>query len=79
MLILADFDKAYSTKPHNTEKPIICKPPDCFIASYPPVATVGDANGKFFVNSSLLQPNRLAETLGPVTVRSADFAHSCSK
>ena len=78
MLILADFDKVYSTKPRNTEKPV-CKAPDCFIASYPPVATVGDANGKFFVNSSLLQPNRLAETLGPVTVRSADFAHSCSK
>ena len=78
MLILADFDKAYSTKPCNYEKPI-CKAPDCFVASYPPVATVGDANGKFFVNSSLLQPNRLAETLGPVTVRSSDFTHSCSK
>lgn len=78
MLILADFDKAYSTKPCNTEKPI-CKAPDCFIASYPPVAAVGDANGKFFVNSSLLQPNRLAETLGPVTIRSADFSHNCSK
>lgn len=78
MLILADFDEAYSTKPHNIEKPI-CKAPDCFIASYPPVAKVGDAKGKFFVNSSLLQPNRLAETLGPVTVRSADFTHSCSK
>ena len=78
MLILADFDEAYSTKPHNIEKPI-CKAPDCFIASYPPVAKVGDAKGKFFVNSSLLQPNRLAETLGPVTVRSADFRHSCSK
>ncbi len=78
MLILADFDKAYSTKPCNYEKPI-CKVPDCFVASYPPVAKVGDASGKFFVNSSLLQPNRLAETLGPVTVRSADFRHSCSK
>lgn len=78
MLILADFDKAYSTKPCNTEKPI-CKAPECFVASYPPVAKPGDADGKFFVNSSLLQPNRLAETLGPVTVRSADFRHSCPK
>ena len=78
MLILADFDKAYSTKPCNTEKPI-CKAPECFVASYPPVAKPGDADGKFYINSSLLQPNRLAETLGPVTVRSADFSHSCPK
>ncbi len=78
MLILADFDKAYSTKPCNTEKPI-CKAPECFVASYPPVAKPGDADGKFYINSSLLQPNRLAETLGPVTVRSADFRHSCPK
>ena len=78
MVILADFDKAYSTKPWNTEKPI-CKAPECFVASYPPVAKPGDADGKFYINSSLLQPNRLAETLGPVTVRSADFRHSCPK
>ncbi len=78
MLILADFDKAYSTKPCNTEKPI-CKAPECFVASYPPIAKPGDADGKFYINSSLLQPNRLAETLGPVTVRSADFRHSCPK
>ena len=78
MLILADFDKAYSTKPCNTEKPI-CKAPECFVASYPPVAKPGDADGKFYINSSLLQPNRLAETLGPVTVRSADFRYSCPK
>ena len=78
MLILADFDKAYSTKPCNTEKPI-CKAPECFVASYPPIAKPGDADGKFYINSSLLQPNRLAETLGPVTVRSADFKHTCPK
>ena len=78
MLILADFDKAYSTKPCNTEKPI-CKAPECFVASYPPIAKPSDADGKFYINSSLLQPNRLAETLGPVTVRSADFSHSCPK
>jgi hypothetical protein len=78
MLILADFDKVYSTKQCNYESPI-CQPPECFVASYAPVAKVGDPNGKFYVNSSLLQPNRLAETAGPVTIRSADFRHTCSK
>jgi len=72
MIASADFDLAYNTKPSNYEKPI-CQPPECFVASYPPVAKVGDKDGNFFVNSSLLQPNRLAETKGPVTVRSADF------
>ena len=72
MIASADFDLAYNIKPSNYEKPI-CQPPTCFVASFPPVAKVGDKDGKFFVNSSLLQPNRLAETKGPVTVRSADF------
>ena len=40
---------------------------------------VGDPAGKFYVNSSLLQPNRLAETQGPTTVRSSDFSHKCKK
>ena len=66
MIVAADFDQAYNTKPSNYEK-MPCKPPTCFVASYPPVAKVGDPNGKFFVNSSLLQPNRLAETRGPVS------------
>jgi len=72
MIASADFELAYSTKPCNYEKPI-CQPPACFVGSYPPVAKVGDPNGKFYVNSSLLQPNRLAETKGPTTVRSEDF------
>jgi hypothetical protein len=76
MLSLADFDTAYSTKPCNYEKPI-CQAPECFIASYPPIAKVGDASGRFFVNTYLLQPNRFLETVGPVTVRSEDF--KCSK
>ncbi|QOR60786.1 hypothetical protein [Bathycoccus sp. RCC716 virus 3] len=72
MLIAADFDQAYSTKACNYEQPP-CEPPACFVGSYAPVAKVGDPNGKFFINSSLLQPNRLAETKGPTTVRSEDF------
>ncbi len=76
MLVLADFDKSYMTKPCNYERPV-CQPPECFVGSYAPVAKVGDAKGKFYVNSFLLQPNRLFETKGPVTVRSSDFKHSC--
>ena len=72
MIVAADFVQAYNTKPSNYEK-MPCKPPTCFVASYPPVAKVGDPNGKFFVNSSLLQPNRLAETRGPTTIRSEGF------
>ena len=72
MLIAADFDQAYKPKPNNNDK-IPCKPPTCFVASYPPVAKVGDPNGQFFVNSSLLQPNRLAETQSTTTIRSAGF------
>ena len=78
MLVLADFDTAHSTKPSNYEVPI-CKPPECFVGSYAPVAKVGDPAGKFYINSSLLQPNRLAETQGPTTVRSSDFSHKCRK
>lgn len=50
-----------------------CSPPNCFIGSYPPVSKPGE-NGPFYVNTYLLQPNRLAETLGPVTIRAKDFA-----
>lgn len=68
---LADFDEAYNTKPCNYDAPV-CKAPDCFIASYPPVSKPGE-QGPFFVNTSFLQPNRYAETVGPVPVRSVDF------
>ena len=76
MLTASAFDEAYTTKPCNYERPI-CQAPECFIASYPPIAKVGDASGRFFVNTYLLQPNRFLETVGPVTVRSEDF--KCSK
>ena len=71
MIAAADFDEAYQTKPYNTEPPV-CKAPECFIASYPPVSPPGVA-GNFNVNTSFLQPNRYAETVGPVPVRSEDF------
>lgn len=71
MIAAADFDEAYNTKPPNPEKPP-CKSPECFVASYPPVSKLGEA-GSFFVNSNYLQPNRRAETAGPVPVRSKDF------
>jgi hypothetical protein len=71
MISAADFDEAYSTKACNYEAPV-CKTPDCFIASYPPVSKPGE-QGPFFVNTQFLQPNRYAETVGPVPVRSVDF------
>lgn len=71
MISAADFDEAYNTKPCNREMPV-CKAPDCFIASYPPVSKAGE-EGLFFVNTSFLQPNRYVETLGPVPVRSENF------
>ena len=42
MIAAADFDEAYQTKPCNTEPPV-CKAPECFIASYPPVSPPGVA------------------------------------
>ena len=71
MISAADFDEAYGTNACNHEMPV-CKAPDCFIASYPPVSKPGE-EGLYFVNTSFLQPNRYAETVGAVTVRSEDF------
>lgn len=68
---LSDFDEAYSTPACQQQRPV-CKPGECFIASYPPVSKAG-SEGPYFVNSNLLQPNRLAEIAGPVPVRSKDF------
>lgn len=68
---LSDFDEAYSTPACQQQRPV-CKPGECFIASYPPVSKAGD-EGPYFVNSNLLQPNRRAEIAGPVPVRSKDF------
>jgi hypothetical protein len=76
MLNIADFDEAYANKPVNVE-PIPCNPPDCFVGSYPPVAKPGE-EGRFYVNTYLLQPNRKFETVGTVSVRSEDF-EKCRK
>jgi hypothetical protein len=73
MIAAADFDEVYrTTTPSFTQKIPECNAPGCFIASYPPVSKLGES-GPFFVNSRFLQPNRYAETAGPVSVRSADF------
>jgi hypothetical protein len=71
MITGADFDKAYSTPACEQPTPT-CTAPNCFVASYPPVSKPGH-NGSFFVNTSYLQPNRYAETVGPVPIRSEDF------
>jgi hypothetical protein len=76
MLNFSDFDEAYANKPANVEL-IPCKPPDCFVGSYAPVAKPGE-EGPFYVNTYLLQPNRKFETVGTVSVRSEDF-EKCKK
>jgi hypothetical protein len=75
MVLAADFDEAYSTPmcPHPGPT---CSAPYCFIGSYPPVTPPGK-NGPFFVNTKFLQPDRYAETVGVVPVRSEDFM--CSR
>tara|TARA_R110002094_G_C4868133_1_gene208205 strand:- start:60 stop:287 length:228 start_codon:yes stop_codon:yes gene_type:complete len=75
MVNFADFNEVYNNKPQNVEE-IPCKPPACFVGSYPPVAKAGEM-GPFFVNTYLLQPNRKFETFGTVSVRSADL--ECKK
>jgi hypothetical protein len=75
MLNPADFS-VYDSKPKNVEE-IACKPPACFVGSYPPVSKPGKV-GPFFVNTYLLQPDRKFETLGPATVRVEDF-EKCTK
>lgn len=45
-----------------------CKPPACFIGSYPPVTPAGQT-GPFFVNTYFLRPDRRSELAGPVPVR----------
>ena len=75
MLNMAGFDEAYANKPNNVEE-IPCKPPACFVGSYPPVAKAGE-QGPFFVNTYLLQPDCKFETFGTVSVRSKDL--ECKK
>ena len=71
MLTYADFDEAYSTPMCPQYKPT-CTPPNCFIASYPPVTPPGKT-GPFFVNTKFLQADRYAETVGVVPVRTEDL------
>ncbi len=71
MVLYSDFDEAFSTPLCNQFRPM-CSAPNCFIASYPPVTPVGQV-GPFFVNTKFLQPNRYAETVGPVPIRSEDL------
>lgn len=67
-IVASDIDEAYSNPACPQYRPV----PTGFIASYPPISKAG-TEGPFFVNSNLLQPNRYAETVGPVPVRSKDF------
>jgi hypothetical protein len=76
MLNIADFDEVYESKPANLEK-IPCKPPACFVGSYAPVSKPGE-EGRFHVNTYLLQSDRKMETVGTVPVRSGDL-EKCSK
>jgi hypothetical protein len=76
MLNMADFDKVFASKPSNLEE-IPCKPPACFVGSYAPISKPGE-EGKFNVNTYLLQSNRKMETVGTVPVRSGDL-EKCRK
>ncbi len=75
MLSPMDFSD-FDTKPDVIED-IPCKPPACFVGSYPPVSKPGET-GPYFVNTYLTQPDRRFETLGPATVRSGDV-EKCMK
>lgn len=77
-LIAADFDIAYGSPPpevkqFNLNPEQRCQPPDCFIASYPPVTLAGNI-GPFFVNTYFLRPDRTSELAGPVPVRCKDLS-----
>lgn len=69
----ADFDEAYrvSHAPPVFLPPPVLRPGQGFINSYPIVTPAGQ-NGDYFVNTYYLQPNRKAELVGPVSVRSGD-------
>lgn len=68
----ADFDTVYAEKINHKDIAPKCSPPECFIGSYAPITPAGE-DGKFLVNTYLLQPNRQEECRGrPVTVRSGD-------
>ena len=79
MLLAADFDTAYDKPfimgPIPYQYKPVCKAPECFIGSYPPVTPAGYM-GPFFVNTYFLQPDRKRELAGPVIIRS-DFLNKC--
>lgn len=72
-IVAADLDEAFSSAQPNSQvfRPA-CDNKTCFVGSYAPVSKAGE-DGPFNVNTTLLQPNRYAETVGTVPVRSADF------
>ena len=80
MLLAADFNTAYDVPfvmgPIPYQYKPVCKAPDCFIGSYPPITPAGFM-GPFFVNTYFLQPDRKRELAGPVIIRS-DFLNQCS-
>lgn len=66
-----DYEEAYTIVTPNREV-IPPTAPAVFVNSYAPVARPG-AEGPFFVNTYLLQPNRRQEVAGAVSVRASDF------
>ena len=71
-IVAADLDEAFSTPAVPSMFKPACDNKSCFIGSYAPITKAGE-DGPFNVNTTLLQPNRYAETVGTVPVRSADF------
>jgi hypothetical protein len=78
MVNIADFDEAYRGTSLCHYKQTPCKPPHCFIGSYPPVTPAGKT-GPFFVNTKYLQPSRYAETVGVVPIRSSNACMAFKK
>ena len=72
MVNQSDFPEAYNGPYCNSIAPV-CKAPNCFIGSYPPV-TKGGQMGPFLVNSYLLQPWRYAGTVSATPIRERDVS-----
>ena len=79
MLLAANFDTAYDIPfvmgPVPYQYKPVCKAPECFIGSYPPITPAGYM-GPFFVNTYFLQDDRKRELAGPVIIRS-NFLNKC--